>query len=237
MAMEGQRDTKNTALIPSVRTLADSKLGGDHYSGSASLELYRGSLIQIAAQSSSTFPSVAKTTRSRPLHHPASNFEKIKPGGADVCFSKPASAPCCQTCDATFRPLPSPGRGIDPDLLLWPEEPKKKMLKGTQVPPGRQLNFNDCGDSNEQVKHNVAEDAVEEDHLLELFFRSFLEPIVLNRIPATSVKNSRLHGDTSECLKTPIPLPLLTGVELVGIDCCLLLLMIWAFNWHSFPAS
>ncbi|RRT55837.1 hypothetical protein B296_00001945 [Ensete ventricosum] len=27
MAMEGQRDTKNTALIPSVRTLMDSKLG------------------------------------------------------------------------------------------------------------------------------------------------------------------------------------------------------------------
>ncbi|RZS18446.1 hypothetical protein BHM03_00050713 [Ensete ventricosum] len=27
MAMEGQRDTKNTALIPSVRTLANSKLG------------------------------------------------------------------------------------------------------------------------------------------------------------------------------------------------------------------
>ncbi|RWW78409.1 hypothetical protein BHE74_00013371 [Ensete ventricosum] len=27
MAMEGQRDTKNTALIPSVRTLTDSKLG------------------------------------------------------------------------------------------------------------------------------------------------------------------------------------------------------------------
>ncbi|URE44965.1 hypothetical protein MUK42_01501 [Musa troglodytarum] len=36
-----------------------------------------------------------------------------------------------------------------------PEElvfaPKKKMLKGTQVPPRRQLNFNDCGDSNQQV--------------------------------------------------------------------------------------
>ncbi|RRT47754.1 hypothetical protein BHE74_00052617 [Ensete ventricosum] len=27
MAMEGQRDTKNVALIPSVRTLIDSKLG------------------------------------------------------------------------------------------------------------------------------------------------------------------------------------------------------------------
>ncbi|RWW49544.1 hypothetical protein BHE74_00044275 [Ensete ventricosum] len=50
MAMEGQRDTKNVALIPSVRTLVDSKLGGDHYRGSASLELYRGSLLQIATQ-------------------------------------------------------------------------------------------------------------------------------------------------------------------------------------------
>ncbi|RWW48309.1 hypothetical protein BHE74_00045610 [Ensete ventricosum] len=27
MAVEGQRDAKNTALIPSVRTLMDSKLG------------------------------------------------------------------------------------------------------------------------------------------------------------------------------------------------------------------
>ncbi|RWV85364.1 hypothetical protein GW17_00052852 [Ensete ventricosum] len=27
MAMKGQRDTKNTALIPSDRTLTDSKLG------------------------------------------------------------------------------------------------------------------------------------------------------------------------------------------------------------------
>ncbi|RWW03779.1 hypothetical protein BHE74_00030921 [Ensete ventricosum] len=50
MAVEGQQDTKNTALIPSVRTLADSKFGGDHYRGSASLELYRRSLLQIAAQ-------------------------------------------------------------------------------------------------------------------------------------------------------------------------------------------
>ncbi|RWV88526.1 hypothetical protein GW17_00049377 [Ensete ventricosum] len=33
-----------------VRTLTDSKLGGDLYRGSASLELYRGSLLQSAAQ-------------------------------------------------------------------------------------------------------------------------------------------------------------------------------------------
>ncbi|RWW78287.1 hypothetical protein BHE74_00013496 [Ensete ventricosum] len=50
MAVEGQRDAKNDALIPSVRTIVDSELGGDHYRGSASLELYRGSLHQIAAQ-------------------------------------------------------------------------------------------------------------------------------------------------------------------------------------------
>ncbi|RRT67777.1 hypothetical protein B296_00025989 [Ensete ventricosum] len=31
MAMKGQRDIKNIALIPSVRTLVDSKLGGDYY--------------------------------------------------------------------------------------------------------------------------------------------------------------------------------------------------------------
>ncbi|RWW57708.1 hypothetical protein BHE74_00035477 [Ensete ventricosum] len=50
MAVEGQQDAKDTIIIPSVRTLADSKLRGDHYRGSTSLELYRGSLIQIAAQ-------------------------------------------------------------------------------------------------------------------------------------------------------------------------------------------
>ncbi|RRT63483.1 hypothetical protein B296_00021874, partial [Ensete ventricosum] len=32
------------------RTPADSKLGGDHCRGSTSLELYRGSLLQLAAQ-------------------------------------------------------------------------------------------------------------------------------------------------------------------------------------------
>ncbi|RRT35664.1 hypothetical protein B296_00048906 [Ensete ventricosum] len=50
MAVKGQRDTKNAAMIPSVRTLMDSKLKGDHYRGLASLELYRGSLLQITAQ-------------------------------------------------------------------------------------------------------------------------------------------------------------------------------------------
>ncbi|RWW51507.1 hypothetical protein BHE74_00042145 [Ensete ventricosum] len=45
MAMEGQRDTKNTTLIPSIRTLVDSKLMGDLYRGSTSLELYRGSSL------------------------------------------------------------------------------------------------------------------------------------------------------------------------------------------------
>ena len=50
MAMEGQRDAKNAALIPGVRTLADSKLRVDLFRGSASLELYRGSSLQVAAQ-------------------------------------------------------------------------------------------------------------------------------------------------------------------------------------------
>ncbi|RRT81591.1 hypothetical protein B296_00013054 [Ensete ventricosum] len=50
MAVEGQRDAKNDALISSVRTLLDYELRGGHYRGSASLELYRGSLHQIAAQ-------------------------------------------------------------------------------------------------------------------------------------------------------------------------------------------
>ncbi|RRT77749.1 hypothetical protein B296_00008357 [Ensete ventricosum] len=50
MAMEGQRDANNATLIPSVRTLTDSKFAGDHYKGLASLELYRVSLLQIVAQ-------------------------------------------------------------------------------------------------------------------------------------------------------------------------------------------
>ena len=50
MAMEGQRDTKNAALIPGVRTFTDSKLGVDLFRGSASLELYRGSSLQVTAQ-------------------------------------------------------------------------------------------------------------------------------------------------------------------------------------------
>ncbi|THU58638.1 hypothetical protein C4D60_Mb03t16480 [Musa balbisiana] len=36
MAVEGQRDAKNAALIASVRTLADFKLGVDIFRGSAS---------------------------------------------------------------------------------------------------------------------------------------------------------------------------------------------------------
>ncbi|RWV90523.1 hypothetical protein GW17_00047263 [Ensete ventricosum] len=43
MAVEGQRDAKNAALIPSVRTLLDSKLGV--ISIGTSFELYRGSSI------------------------------------------------------------------------------------------------------------------------------------------------------------------------------------------------
>ncbi|RZR89687.1 hypothetical protein BHM03_00017449 [Ensete ventricosum] len=45
MIVEGQRDAKNATLIPNDRTLVDSKLGGDLYKGSASLELYRGSSL------------------------------------------------------------------------------------------------------------------------------------------------------------------------------------------------
>ena len=50
MAIEGQRDAKNVALMLGVRTLADSKLGVDLFRGSTSLELYRGSSLQVAAQ-------------------------------------------------------------------------------------------------------------------------------------------------------------------------------------------
>ncbi|RWW16988.1 hypothetical protein GW17_00019101, partial [Ensete ventricosum] len=43
---KGSEALRNTAPIPSVRTLIDSKLGVDLYRGSALLELYRGSLLQ-----------------------------------------------------------------------------------------------------------------------------------------------------------------------------------------------
>ncbi|RRT50447.1 hypothetical protein B296_00021203, partial [Ensete ventricosum] len=43
-AEEGQRDAKNAAVIPSVRTSRILSLG-DLYTGSASLELYRGSSL------------------------------------------------------------------------------------------------------------------------------------------------------------------------------------------------
>ncbi|RZR82076.1 hypothetical protein BHM03_00008420 [Ensete ventricosum] len=50
MAVEEQQDTKNVALIPSDRTLGDSTLGVISIGGSTSLELYRGSSLQVAAQ-------------------------------------------------------------------------------------------------------------------------------------------------------------------------------------------
>ena len=51
MAVEGQQDAKNTALIPGVRTLIDSKLGVDLFRGSTSFELYRSSSsLEVAAQ-------------------------------------------------------------------------------------------------------------------------------------------------------------------------------------------
>ena len=50
MAVEGQRDDKNTALIPDDKTLADSKLGVDLFRESTSLELYRGFFLQVTTQ-------------------------------------------------------------------------------------------------------------------------------------------------------------------------------------------
>ncbi|RRT73738.1 hypothetical protein BHM03_00049071 [Ensete ventricosum] len=45
VAVEGRRGTKNTALIPSVRTLQDFKLGLTSVGGWPSLKLYRGSSL------------------------------------------------------------------------------------------------------------------------------------------------------------------------------------------------
>ncbi|RWW62932.1 hypothetical protein BHE74_00029911, partial [Ensete ventricosum] len=43
---KGSETPRNAALIPSVRTLTDSKLEVDRYRGSALLEHYMGSLLQ-----------------------------------------------------------------------------------------------------------------------------------------------------------------------------------------------
>ncbi|RWW29282.1 hypothetical protein BHE74_00054301 [Ensete ventricosum] len=43
--VEEQRGAKNAALIPSVRTLQDSKFGLSFIGGQPSLELYRGSSL------------------------------------------------------------------------------------------------------------------------------------------------------------------------------------------------
>ena len=63
MAVEGQRDAKNAALIPGVRTLADSKLGVDLFRGSASLELYRGSSLQVLLKGCRKVSSIAYEKR------------------------------------------------------------------------------------------------------------------------------------------------------------------------------
>ena len=49
-ARVGGGTAQETVSQESVRTLADSKLGVDLFRGSASLELYRGSSLQVAAQ-------------------------------------------------------------------------------------------------------------------------------------------------------------------------------------------
>ncbi|RRT49082.1 hypothetical protein B296_00016661 [Ensete ventricosum] len=49
-ALGAHREFARSSWKVIVITLVDSKLGGDHYRGSTSLEFYKTSLLQIAAQ-------------------------------------------------------------------------------------------------------------------------------------------------------------------------------------------
>ncbi|THU47678.1 hypothetical protein C4D60_Mb09t18140 [Musa balbisiana] len=81
MAVEGQRDAKNAALIPSVRTLADSKLGVDLFRGSASwnsigVPSFSDSQLFYSLQFSSSLKKTAATPllpkpQPRPCFRPA----------------------------------------------------------------------------------------------------------------------------------------------------------------------
>ncbi|CAL9111814.1 unnamed protein product [Musa acuminata var. zebrina] len=82
--------------------------------------------------------------------------------------------------------------------------PKKKIVKGKmQIPSRRQLNFDDYHSDSSR------KDAAKEDEdLLELVFRSFLELIVSNHIQEISAGKLPF----GECIRTPISLPWLTGI-------------------------
>lgn len=98
----------------------------------------------------------------------------------------------CQTpTQSIFDPF-APG---PEDLMLAPE---KKMARQGKIPLRRQLDFNSCNDSMDDIEANASE----EDQLVELLYESFFDLIV----------SSEFQEISAEGPKTPTSLPIPTGV-------------------------
>lgn len=145
-------------------------------------------------------------------------------GGREVCPSTPSldkesleiSSSSEQSEHGALSGSQTPTENIFDPFAACPEElafaPKKKMLRGTQIPLRRQLNFYDWDASTETEMINVPGDAAEEEHLLQYFFQSFLELIVSSQIREVSAGKLPDNDNQLECLKTPTSLPFLTGI-------------------------
>nr|CAD1817446.1 unnamed protein product [Ananas comosus var. bracteatus] len=133
----------------------------------------------------------------------------------EVIGSDPSSSPCkieddlvvgCQTpTESIFDPF-APG----PDELAF--APKKKMMKGTLVPLRRQLNFDLNGIAAKNLEMDFSGDAEEEDRIIELVCKSFLELIISNQVQEINAQNFPTEPSRSEGFKTPVSCPLLNGV-------------------------
>ncbi|XP_008788044.1 unknown protein 1-like isoform X1 [Phoenix dactylifera] len=116
------------------------------------------------------------------------------------------AVPGCQTpTESIFNPF-APG---PEDLML---APKKKMTRESKIPLRRQLQFDSCSDSMENVEANASEDAAQEDRFLKLICKSFFDLIVSSELKEISVERLPVESNPSEGFKTPTSLPFLTGV-------------------------
>lgn len=116
------------------------------------------------------------------------------------------AVPGCQTpTESIFDPF-APG---PEDLML---APKKKMRRESKIPLRRQLDFDSCDDSLENVEANAFEDAAQEDRLFELIFKSFFELIVSSQANEISAERLRVESNASEGFGTPTYLSFLAGI-------------------------
>ncbi|XP_072975726.1 uncharacterized protein [Typha angustifolia] len=112
----------------------------------------------------------------------------------------------CQTpSESIFDPF-APG----PEELAF--APKKKMMKGTQYPLRRQLNFDIYDACVKNLESNITEDAEEEDRFVELVCKSFLDLIISNQLKEISDQMFLSEPSPSECFKTPTSTPILCGI-------------------------